>query len=389
MLNNLLTPADPVPAARLGRVHFAGIGGAGMSGIARIMLARGIGVSGSDARDSALLGELRELGASVRVGHAAGNLGHLGPGDTLVVSSAIRPDNPELTEATSRGMRVVHRAAALASVMAGRRVIAVAGTHGKTTTPSMLTTVLRECGADPGYVIGGILTETGLGADDGSGLDFVAEADESDGSFLLLSPDLAIITNVEADHLDNYASLADIQAAFTTFGQRVSAMVLTCADDPGAQAVARRRMELKGEARGVRVLDSYAHHPTELAADLRAARDIVTSAGKGRVIAIFQPHLFSRTRIFAAEFGSALGLADEAIVLDVYAAREDPEPGVTGQLIVDAVPGGHARFMPDPARVAALIDAIAEPGDLVLTMGAGDITALGPRLVEILRKSRE
>src|SRR6266576_2703444 len=474
MLKNLLTPADPVPAAGLGRVHFAGIGGAGMSGIARIMLARGIGVSGSDARDSALLGELRELGASVRVGHAAGNLGHICPGDTLVLSSAIRPDNPELTEATRRGMRVVHRAAALASVMAGRRVIAVAGTHGKTTTTSMLTTVLRECGADPGYVIGGVLTETGLGAEDGSGLDFVAEADESDGSFLLLSPDLAIITNIEADHLDNYASLADIQAAFTTFGLRVSGMVLTCADDPGAEAVAarldparvrrygesphadyrltdvasrgmavsftvaadrgpfgeiftqmtvdvpghhnalnataaielgfapprvaaaiagyrgtRRRMELKGEARGVRVLDSYAHHPTELAADLRAARSITQHAGQGRVIAIFQPHLFSRTRIFAAEFGAALALADEAVVLDVYAAREDPEPGVTGRLIVDAVPGGHARFVPETARVAALIDAIAEPGDLVLTMGAGDITALGPRLVENLRGSQE
>src|SRR6266581_4213277 len=369
MLNNLLTPADPVPAARLGRVHFVGIGGAGMSGIARIMLARGIGVSGSDARDSALLGELRELGASVHVGHAPDHLGHLGAGDTLVVSSAIRADNPELAEATRRGMRVVHRAAALASVMAGRRVIAIAG----------------------------ILTETGLGAEDGSGLDFVAEADESDGSFLLLSPDLAVITNVEADHLDNYASLADIQAAFTTFALRASGMVLTCADDPGAEAVAarldparvrrygesrhadyrltdvasrgmaisftvaadrgpfgeiftqmtvdvpghhnalnataafaaavelgfapprvaaaiagyrgaRRRMELKGEARGVRVLDSYAHHPTELAADLRAARSITQHAGKGRVIAIFQPHLYSRTRIFAPEFGAALGL---------------------------------------------------------------------------------
>jgi UDP-N-acetylmuramate--alanine ligase len=478
MLKSLIAPADPVPAARLGRVHFAGIGGAGMSGIARIMLARGIPVSGSDVRDSALLDELRALGASVHIGHAPGQLGDLGPGDTLVVSSAIRADNPELTEATRRGMRVMHRAAALASVMAGRRVIAVAGTHGKTTTTSMLTTVLRECGADPGYVIGGILTETGLGAEDGTGPDFVAEADESDGSFLLLSPDVAVVTNVEADHLDNYASLADIQAAFTTFGGRVRDTVLTCADDPGAEAVAarldparvrrygesphadyriavvasrgmaisftvtadrspfgqifsqmtvgvpghhnalnataafaaavelgfapprvaaaiagyrgaRRRMELKGEARGVRVLDSYAHHPTELAADLRAARDIADSTTKGRVIAIFQPHLFSRTRIFAAEFGAALGLADEAIVLDVYAAREDPEPGVTGQLIVDAVPGGHARFVPEPARVATVIDATAEPGDLVLTMGAGDVTALGPRLVETLRGSAE
>src|SRR5580692_642612 len=248
MLNNLLTPADPLPAARLGRVHFAGIGGAGMSGIARIMLARGIAVSGSDARDSALLGELRELGAGVHVGHAAGHLGRLGPGDTLVVSSAIRADNPELAEATRRGMRVIHRAAALASVMAGRRVIAVAGTHGKTTTTSMLTTVLRDCGADPGYVIGGILNATGLGAEDGAGTDFVAEADESDGSFLLLSPDVGIVTNVEADHLDNYGSLAEIEAAFATFGSNVSSLVLTCADDPGAEAVAAR-LEPQGPQR--------------------------------------------------------------------------------------------------------------------------------------------
>src|SRR5579859_3303522 len=471
-------PGPPVPAAQLGRVHFAGIGGAGMSGIARIMLARGISVSGSDAKDSALLGELRALGAAVHIGHAAGNLGSLGPGDTLVVSSAIRPDNPELAEAARRGLRIMHRAAALASVMAGRRVIAIAGTHGKTTTTSMLTTVLRECGANPGYVIGGILTETGLGAEDGAGLDFVAEADESDGSFLMLSPDVALITNVEADHLDNYASLADIQAAFTTFGRQVTSMVLTCADDPGAETVAarldpsrvrrygesphadyrlldvaprgmaisfnvaadrspfgevfarltvdvpghhnalnataafaaavelgfapprvaaaiagyrgaQRRLELKGEARGVRVLDSYAHHPTELAADLRAARDITTEAGKGRVIAIFQPHLFSRTRIFAAEFGAALGLADEAVVLDVYAAREDPEPGVSGRLIARAVPGGRARFIPDRADLPAAVAAAARPGDLVLTMGAGDVTTLGPLIVSALRQRGE
>lgn len=471
MLKGLLRPAEPTPASELGRVHFAGIGGAGMSGIARIMLARGIAVSGSDAAPSALLEELAGLGASVYVGHSSGHLGDLGAGDTLVVSSAIRPDNPELAEAARRGMRILHRAAALASVMAGRRAITIAGTHGKTTTTSMLTTVLRECGADPGYVIGGILNQTGLGAEDGAGPDFVAEADESDGSFLLLRPDVAVITNVEADHLDNYASLADIQAAFVTFGGHVSGMTLTCADDPGAEAVAahleparvrrygesphadyqlsdvrshgmavsfvvtanrspfgeiltqmtvgvpghhnalnataafaaavelgfapprvaaaiaayrgaQRRMELKGEADGVRVLDSYAHHPTELAADLRAARDI---AAGGRVIAIFQPHLFSRTRIFAAEFGTALGLADEAVVLDVYAAREDPEPGVTGQLVVDAVPGGRARFVPDRGRVAGVIAEIAKPGDVVLTMGAGDVTKLGPQLVEALK----
>jgi UDP-N-acetylmuramate--alanine ligase len=376
-------------------------------------------------------------------------------------------------------MRVLHRAAALASVMTGRRVIAVAGTHGKTTTTSMLTTVLRECGADPGYVIGGVLSDTGLGAEDGAGLDFVAEADESDRSFLLLLPDVAVITNVEADHLDNYASLAEIQAAFTTFGQRATGLVMTCADDPGAETVAarlearrpsrvrrygeashadyrlgdvrprgmavsftvtashspfgeilaemtvgvpgrhnalnaaaafaaavelgfapprvaaalagyrgaQRRLELKGEEAGVRVLDSYAHHPTELAADLRAARDI--AAAGSRVIAIFQPHLFSRTRIFAGEFGTALGLADEAIVLDVYAAREDPEPGVTGQLVADAVPSGRARFVPDRAQVPAVIAGIAQPGDVVLTMGAGDVTLLGPELVEALRERRE
>jgi UDP-N-acetylmuramate--alanine ligase len=465
-----VTAKDGVGTAGLGRVHFVGIGGAGMSGIARIMLARGMAVSGSDSTPSALLEELASLGARVHVGHAATNVASLGPDDTLVVSSAIRPDNPELAESRRRGVRVLHRAAALACVMTGRRVIAVAGTHGKTTTTSMLTTVLRDCGAEPGYVIGGILRETGLGAEDGAGLDFVAEADESDRSFLLLSPNAAVITNVEADHLDNYRDLAAIEDAFTEFGGRVSGLVMICADDPGAERVAgrldqarvrrygespradyrlgdvrpdgmsisltvtadhspfgeiysrvtlgvpgrhyalnataafamavelgfapprvtaalagyrgaRRRMELKGEAGGVRVLDSYGHHPTEVAADLRAARDL---ADGGRVIAIFQPHLYSRTRLFAGDFGVALGLADEAIVLDVYAAREDPEPGVTGELVSAAVPGGRARFMPAMDGALALITAMAEPGDVILTMGAGDITKLGPRIVEAL-----
>jgi UDP-N-acetylmuramate--alanine ligase len=385
-------------------------------------------------------------------------------------------------------MRIIHRAAALASVMAGRRVIAVAGTHGKTTTTSMLTTVLRDCGADPGYAIGGVLLQTGLGAADGAGMDFVAEADESDRSFLMLSPDAAVITNVEADHLDNYADLAEIEATFGAFAEKVSGLVITCADDPGAESVAagldharvrrygesphadyklidfkpagmttsfgvvvdrgphgdsfsqltldvpgrhnalnataafamavelgyapprvaaalagyrgaRRRMELKGQARGVRVLDSYAHHPTELTADLRAARDLVSTAAGvggpgqsnaegeadgGRVIAVFQPHLYSRTRMFAAELGAALGLADAAIVLDVYAAREDPEPGVTGELVAAAVPGGRGRFVPDKGQVLALVADLARPGDVVLTMGAGDVTTLGPRLLEVL-----
>ena len=468
----LVTPVEPVPVAELGKVHFIAIGGAGMSGIARIMLARGVTVSGSDSAASPLLDELAAAGARVAVGHAPGNLGDA---DTVVISTAIRPDNAELLEARRRGLRVLHRAAALASVMLGHQGIAVAGTHGKTTTTSMITTVLLHSGAEPSYVIGGILAETGLGAAEGAGPAVVVEADESDGSFLMLAPDAAVVTSVEADHLDNYGTLAAIEAAFAGFVARISAggVLIACADDPGARSLAaaapptvtvvtygvapdagyrvadlrargmhtefsvtggrgtvlagagpiqleiavpgrhnalnaaaafaltvqlgvsvadavaglaayrgaRRRMELKGEADGVQVIDSYAHHPTELAADLAAARDI---AADGRLIAIFQPHLFSRTRIFASDFGAAFGQADEVIILDVYAAREDPEPGVTGKLVADAVPGGGALFMPDRAAVPAVVAGLAKPGDLVLTMGAGDVTALGPQIVQAL-----
>lgn len=471
----LVTPVDPVPLGELGRVHFTGIGGAGMSGIARIMLARGVPVSGSDSADSEQLGQLAALGIDVHVGHAAANLA---AADTLVVSSAIREDNPELAQARRRGIRILHRMAALASVMLGAQGIAIAGTHGKTTTTSMITTVLRNCGAEPSYVIGGILAETGLGAEDGGGEAFVVEADESDGSFLMLSPAAAVVTCVEADHLDNWGSLAEIEAGFVAFARKISAggLLVTCADDVGARALAaaarqlpvrvlsygesadadyrlggviprgmataltvtgagrarlagpagaafeiavpgrhnalnaaaafatavelgfspdevtrglaayrgaRRRMELTGESEGVRVLDSYGHHPTELTADLTAARDV---AGGGRVIAIFQPHLFSRTRIFAAQFGAALGLADEVLVLDVYAAREDPEPGVSGKLVADAVPGGRAQFLADRQDVPSAVAGIAKPGDLVLTMGAGDVTALGPLILAALRE---
>src|SRR6202012_2484858 len=233
----LVTPVDTVPVDQLGRVHFVGIGGAGMSGIARVMLARGVPVSGSDAGSAQVLAELSALGADVHTGHEGA---HLGPADTVVVSSAIRPSNPELAAARDRNLRVLPRAAALASIMMGRRATAVARTPGKNTTPPMLTTILRECGAEPGYVIGGVLAETGRGAEDGAGPDLVVEADESDGSFLMLSPQVAVVTNVEADHLDNYSGLDQIRAAFEAFTRRITpgGALVTCADDAGARALA-------------------------------------------------------------------------------------------------------------------------------------------------------
>ena len=462
---SLVTPVEVVPADRLGRVHFVGIGGAGMSGIARIMLERGIPVSGSDAKDSDLLAELREIGARTHVGHAAE---HLGDAATVVVSTAIRATNPELAAARERGLLVLHRAAALAALMAGRRSVAVAGTHGKTTTTSMLTVALQHAGADPSYCIGGQLVTTGLGAADGSGDLFVAEADESDGSFLNFRPTAAIVTNVEADHLDNYASFDKVTETFARFVERVEpgGLLVVCADDPAARSLgeqgaargltvrtygeaedadyrtegftprglgsrftvgeqamelsvpgrhnalnataayatavelgvpaaavaeglagftgARRRLEPKGEVAGVKVFDSYAHHPTELAADLRATRDYVGELGGGRIVAVFQPHLFSRTQFFATEFGAALGLADEVVVLDVFPAREDPIPGVTGELVAKAVPHGRVTYEADGNAVAGRVAAIAAPGDVIITMGAGDVTRLGPKILGLL-----
>ncbi|MER6510782.1 UDP-N-acetylmuramate--L-alanine ligase [Nonomuraea sp. NPDC001636] len=460
---SLVKLVDPVAVEDLGRVHFIGIGGAGMSGIARILLKRGVRVTGSDARSSELVTELRELGATVHIGHAAS---HIRDVDTVVVSTAIRDSNPELGEALKQGLRIIPRAAALASVMAGRTGVAIAGTHGKTTTTSMLTVALQKCGAEPSYCVGGQLVTTGLGADEGAGRVFVAEADESDGSFLMLAPDIAVVTNVEADHLDNYGDPRAVHDSFARFADRVGSLLIVCADDPGAAELvgrarerglrvrtygeqgedyrvtgvrpdgfgtvfsiegrgdvrlavpgahnalnataaiavadelglafedirdglaaftgAKRRFEAKGEAGGVAVFDSYAHHPTELAADLRAARDVVASySGTGRVIAIFQPHLYSRTRFFADEFGAALGLADEVIVLDVYGAREDPEPGVSGAMVAGRVPlpAERVAYAPDRAAVPDLVAGRARPGDIVLTMGAGDVTELGPQLV--------
>jgi UDP-N-acetylmuramate--alanine ligase len=460
---------EAVPADQLGHVHFVGIGGAGMSGIARIMLARGMRVSGSDAKDSLALTALRALGARVHVGHAADNLGDA---DTVVVSTAIRRSNPELRAAQERGLRIIHRAGALASVMVGRRAVAVAGTHGKTTTTSLLTVALQHCGADPSFAIGGNLNESGANAHNGSGDVFVAEADESDGSFLLYSPLAAVVTNVEPDHLDHYGTPDAVAEAFDTFADRVlpGGFLVTCADDEGARTLAaaarsrgvdvrtygesldadlrlvqvtsrglgasfeavvrgrrlgrvqlrlpgrhnllnaaaalevglglgfpfdrlrdglesfsgtRRRFEHKGTAGGVRVFDSYAHHPTELTADLRAAREV---ADGGRVVVVFQPHLYSRTRFFADAFGQALGLADEVVVMDVYAAREDPVPGVTGALVAAAVPLPPQQVVYEPSwsAVAGHLAERAKPGDLVLTCGAGDVTMIGPEVLSRL-----
>ena len=455
------------------QIHFVGIGGAGMSGIARILLARGITVSGSDAKDSRTVLALRALGARIEIGHDAAHL----PGSpaTVVVSSAIRETNPELAAARERGLDVVHRAQALAALTVGRRLAAVTGTAGKTSTTSMLTVALQHAGADPSFAIGGDLAASGAGAHEGGGDVFVAEADESDASFLAFSPQVAVVTNVEPDHLDHYGNADAYFAAFGDFLGRIEdgGALVACADDPGSAALAvqaaergirvrrygraadadavlvdyrpdgvgsrvvlrlagvehllrlavpgehmalnalgallagielgadpaelltglagfdgvRRRFEFKGRAGGVAVYDDYAHHPAKVAAQLRAARDVV--AGTGRVVVAFQPHLYSRTREFAAEFGKALALADEVVVLDVFGAREDPEPGVSGALIADAIPlpDGRVRFVPHWVEVPAVVAGIARAGDLVITMGAGDITVLGPEvLLELDRK---
>jgi UDP-N-acetylmuramate--alanine ligase len=466
-----VTVPSAIPAAeQLGRVHLVGVGGAGMSGIARILLARGLSVSGCDAKDSPVLDPLRALGIHVDVGH---DPAHVHDVDTVVVSSAIRATNPERVAAQQLGRLVLLRGAALASVMAGRHGLAVAGTHGKTTTTSMLTVAMQAAGRDPSYAIGGDLDLPGSNAHDGTGDFFVAEADESDRSFLLLSPMGAVVTNVEVDHLDNYGEPAAVHEAFATFVGRieVGGTLVVGADDPGSRALlavaaqrglqalsfgvapdadvrvadleltaggstfdlvvagerlgqvslrvpapfnainaagalalglsvglpfedmarglagftgARRRFELKGAENGVRVYDDYAHHPTEVATGaLAAARGV---AGDGRVIAVFQPHLYSRTRAFAAEFGRALGAADLVVVMDVYAAREDPIPGVTGALVAGEVPlePGLVRFEPDWEAVPELVASLARTGDVVVTIGAGDVTRIGPLVLQQL-----
>ena len=467
-----MTP-HPTDLTSLGRVHVVGIGGAGMSGIARILVARGVAVRGSDAKDSRRMAALRALGVDARVGHDAANVVEV---DTVVVSTAIAPTNPELVAAREAGLRIMGRAEALATVMAGYRGVAVAGTHGKTTTTSMLTVALQHCGADPSFAIGSELNESGSNAHLGTGADFVAEADESDGAFLALPAFAGIVTNVEADHLDHWGTLEAIEAAFVEFCVGIrerGGFVVICADDAGGARLAstardagvdvrtygetaeadyrvdllgmgasgwrfdvlehgvrlgvtelavpgkhnvlnataalvtgiglgqpssdlraglatfsgtRRRFDFKGAVNGVRVYDDYAHHPTEIAATLSAMRELV---GDGRLVVAFQAHHYYRTALFVREFGEALGLADDVVVLEVFAPGEDPIPGASGVATASHVPlpAEHVVFEPSWSRVAQHLADRSRPGDVVMTLGAGDIAMIATEVLERLRDS--
>ncbi|MCD5347354.1 UDP-N-acetylmuramate--L-alanine ligase [Agromyces sp. S2-1-8] len=453
--------------AELGAVHFVGIGGSGMSGIARLFIGAGHRVTGSDVRDSANIAALRELGAEIAIGHDAANLGDA---EAVVVTGALWQDNPEYQLALERGLPVLHRSQALAWLISGQRLVSVAGAHGKTTSTGMIVTGLLALGADPSFVNGGVIDGLGVSSSAGEGELFVVEADESDGSFLLYDTAVALITNVDPDHLDHYGSREAFEQAFVDFADRASEFVVISSDDAGAQRVHERlghanvvtfgeaadasvrvhsietdgpvafviaydgvdyaarlripgkhnainaagafavlvglgfepaaalegisrftgtgrRFELHGTVGGVSVYDDYAHHPTEVAAALAAARTVV---GDGRIIAVHQPHTYSRTQAFAKEFAEVLEeFADETVVLDVYGAREDPVPGVTGALVSE-------RFA-DPEKVAFIADwqaaadhtaKIARDGDFVITLGCGDVYRIVPQLLGSLERER-
>jgi UDP-N-acetylmuramate--alanine ligase len=474
----LITPVELTALADLGPVHFIAIGGSGMNGIATMMRDSGVSVSGSDRQDSPYLRALEARGARVYVGHRAEQLGDA---RTVVASSAIREDNPELAEARRRGLRVLHRSGALGSLMLGRRGVAVAGTHGKTTTTAMISSVLSGCGYDPSFVIGGALTGSSSGGHLGGGDVMVIEADESDGSFLQYPAEIAVVTNVDPDHLSNWGTAERYADGFLTFatGTTVRLLVVS-ADDPGAVALTSRvrdrvaatgadlavitfgesptadiqiaetsfagtgssftlrrggvvgpvvltvpghynvlnaaaayavvtwlgaddaavrdqlsayggtyrRFQLIGTVDGIRVFDDYAHHPTEVLNTLRAAR---TSVGNGRVVVCFQPHLFTRTRDFWRELAAALEQADEAIVMDVCGDREDPLPGIDGAMVADAVRPGtaHVTYEPDWDLAAPTVARLARPGDLIITVGCGDVTKVAPKIVSELELLRQ
>lgn len=456
--------SQPVPE-HLGVVHFIGIGGSGMSGIARILIGMGHRVTGSDLRDTSNVAALRELGAEIFIGHDAL---HLGTPDTVVVTSALWPTNPEYVLATQRGIPVIHRSQALAYLTTKKRLVAVAGAHGKTTSTGMIITALLQLGVDPSFVNGGVIQSLGSSSAAGKDNLFVIEADESDGSFLHYDTAIALITNVDPDHLDHYGSLEAFEAEFAKFANAAKEFVVISSDDPGAvrvtgllktkrvisfgkaesatvrltridasgprvsfevlvngeslssvlgipgehnalnasgalavlvglgfapapalEAIAtfggtERRFELHGQRRGVSVYDDFAHHPTEVEAALKAAR---SSVGAGKLITVFQPHLYSRTRLMHREFARALALSDQVVVLDIYAAREDPEPGVTGAMVSDSFENqAQVHYVPiwDDAPAAAA--ALASAGDFIITMGCGDVYRMVPALLHALEK---
>jgi UDP-N-acetylmuramate--alanine ligase len=458
------------------RIHFVGVGGIGMSGIAELLANLGYGVSGSDAKRSGVTDRLQSLGVTVFAGHAAANVGDA---DVVVYSSAVRQDNPEVAEAARRRIPVIPRAEMLAELMRLRFGIAVAGAHGKTSTTSMVALVLERAGLDPTAVIGGRLSAFGSNARLGSGEYMVAEADESDRSFLMLSPSLAVITNIDREHMDAYGSFIDLQQAFIDFANKVPfyGAVVACADDaelskvmpkfrrrvvsygidsadaslvatdvrldgfgstsvierrggggqeqlgrlalsvPGRHSVqnalaaiavglelevpfpqvaaalaefrgAERRFEQRGVVSGITVVDDYGHHPTEIAAVLAAAR----AAKPPRIVVAFQPHRYTRTRDLMQEFGTALAAADEVVLTNIYAASEDPIPGVTIDALAAKVNEARqtpVHVVPQLEDMASRVADLARPGDLVITLGAGSIGTLASALVEELqRRSR-
>ncbi|HEX4444851.1 MAG TPA: UDP-N-acetylmuramate--L-alanine ligase [Galbitalea sp.] len=451
----------------LGALHFVGIGGSGMSGIARLFIAAGYRVTGSDRSENHNTEALRELGATVTIGHDASNLGDA---DTLVYTGALWPDNPEYLLATSRGIPTLHRSQALAWLINRRRLVAVAGAHGKTTSTGMIITALLELGEDPSFVNGGVIESLGVSSAHGKGEIFVVEADESDGSFLLYDTAVALVTNVDADHLDHYGSREAFNAAFVTFANAASEFVVASSDDSGAVAMTaaltgkrvltfggaagtdvrlhsvsqtgpvtftvswqgrdyeirlqvpghhnalnaagafavlvglgldpdgivagletfngtERRFELHAVVRGVSVYDDYSHHPTEVAVALRGARSVV---GDGRIIAIHQPHLYSRTKLMAGEFAHTYEtLADHTIVLDVFGAREDPVPGVTGELVSSRfVDPTKVDYLPDWQQAADRVAEIAREGDIVMTLSCGDVYRIIPQVLASLEQAR-
>ena len=460
-----MKPKQTLPELIGKRVHFIGIGGAGMSGLARIALSHGIKVSGSDAKDSNVVVALRALGANVSVGHKSENVDGA---DLIVFSTAISENNPERLRALELGLPIIARATALALLMSESKSIAVAGTHGKTTTSSMLTVALQATGADPSFAIGGTITASGSNAHRGTGDFFVAEADESDGSFVAYHPYGAIITNIEHDHVDFFADESAVFEVFTEFVTTIDSegFLIYCNDDKGSRKLgssvtntrtftygtspdsdlvidqitllplgssaraiwhgkvigklelsvpghhnlmnaaaalaagivldqapaemidglatfkgAGRRFEIKGTVNGIRVIDDYGHHPTEIEVTLTAARRF---AGEGRLIVVFQPHRYSRTKAFIDNFATTLDLADEVIVLEIYAASEKPIAGISSEAIVEKMT--HGKFIPNFIDAVDAVVKSAKPGDVVITLGAGDVSSLAPIIVEELAK---